>query len=340
MYNRRSIYNIGDTYGNWEIIGHSEKRGKNGDTYVLCRCKCESQTIRDVAFSNLKRGISKSCGCLKPKTKNTYPKIKIGDKFGRLTIIDKSDKKNHWNCLCECGKEIVVNGTRLKTGVTKSCGCLNSEIKSITHRTNFTKSFETWCLENSLDNVLDRWDYELNKYLPNEIGYKSRQKIYLKCHNNIHESTVYTVHNYVNSYIEHGCGFYCNKCMKISSIHEETINNLLTEWKFDYERQYHFTIDNKKKSFSFDFYLPKFNVAIEYDGEQHFMNVNYGGLPDEKSEQRFSIIQKRDNLKDKYCKNNKITLIRIAYYEVDSIEDLQYVLWDKLVKHGLIKEIA
>ena len=70
------------------------------------------------------------------------------------------------------------------------------------------------------------------------------------------------------------------------------------------------------------------------------MNVNYGGLPDEKSEQRFSMIQKRDNLKDKYCKNNKITLIRIAYYEVDSIEDLQYVLWDKLVKHGLIKEIA
>ena len=69
------------------------------------------------------------------------------------------------------------------------------------------------------------------------------------------------------------------------------------------------------------------------------MNVNYGGLSNEESIRRFSKIQERDKLKDEYCKNNKITLIRIAYYEVDFIEDLQYVLWDKLVKHKIIEEI-
>lgn len=333
-------YNIGDVYGNWEIIDHSEKRSKNRDTYVVCKCKCDKHTIKEILLSNLKRGISKSCGCLKPRPKNIYPKIKIGDKFGRLTVVGKSDKTNYWNCLCECGKEIVAYGTRLNSGVVKSCGCLNLEIKSLTHRTNFTKSFETWCLENGLNDVLDRWDYDLNKFLPSKIGYKSNQKIYLKCHNNIHDSTVYTVHNCVNSYIKNGCGFYCNKCMRISSIHEETINNLLTKWKFNYIRQYHFAIDDRKKKFSFDFYLPDFNVAIEYDGEQHFKNVNYGGLPEEESLKRLSITQERDKLKNKYCTTNNIILIRIAYYEVESIEDLQYVLWDKLVKCKLIEEIA
>lgn len=57
-----------------------------------------------------------------------------GQKFGRLTVIapadakeygKERDKKSMFMCHCECGKSVEVAGNSLKTGNTKSCGCLN-----------------------------------------------------------------------------------------------------------------------------------------------------------------------------------------------------------------------
>ena len=53
-----------------------------------------------------------------------------GQKFGRLTVLSYSDTRNgraRWLCRCECGKEITVSANSLKSGNTKSCGCLNLE---------------------------------------------------------------------------------------------------------------------------------------------------------------------------------------------------------------------
>lgn len=53
-----------------------------------------------------------------------------GQKFGKLTIINKADKRSssgsiYWNCKCDCGNVTVVIGRHLKNGHTKSCGCLH-----------------------------------------------------------------------------------------------------------------------------------------------------------------------------------------------------------------------
>ena len=53
----------------------------------------------------------------------------IGKKFGNLTVIsrqglDKSGKNSTWECLCDCGKKIIIIKTSLKRG-QKSCGCMN-----------------------------------------------------------------------------------------------------------------------------------------------------------------------------------------------------------------------
>ncbi len=51
--------------------------------------------------------------------------------FGRLTILKRvpTDKiKPHWKCACECGNSIITQGQNLKSGDTKSCGCLRSEL--------------------------------------------------------------------------------------------------------------------------------------------------------------------------------------------------------------------
>ena len=58
-----------------------------------------------------------------------------GKRFNRLLVIDRSknDRNNKptWNCLCDCGKSIIVCGMSLNKGETQSCGCLHKDIISI-----------------------------------------------------------------------------------------------------------------------------------------------------------------------------------------------------------------
>lgn len=53
----------------------------------------------------------------------------IGKKFGRLLVLSEAEKRNsyhpRWNCVCECGKMVDVLGYHLRSGATKSCGCLS-----------------------------------------------------------------------------------------------------------------------------------------------------------------------------------------------------------------------
>jgi len=96
---------------------------------------------------------------------------------------------------------------------------------------------------------------------------------------------------------------------------ELKIKHFLDRHNINYTHQYKVLIDNK--SYYFDFYLPDYNVLIEYDGEQHFKpNNNFGG------KEELENIQKRDKIKNNYAKANKINLIRIPYYKFDEIESI------------------
>lgn len=66
-------------------------------------------------------------------------KFNIGDKFNRLTTIEEVESEIQYNknkitplrkvkCVCDCGKEVIVRLTSLKSGYTKSCGCLKDEV--------------------------------------------------------------------------------------------------------------------------------------------------------------------------------------------------------------------
>lgn len=66
----------------------------------------------------------------------------------------------------------------------------------------------------------------------------------------------------------------------------------------------------------FDFYLPTYNILIEYDGEQHFRPIEYFG-----GQEKFELQQKHDKIKNEYCKNNGIPLLRIPYFKYDNIEE-------------------
>ena len=61
-----------------------------------------------------------------------------GKRFGRLVVLNadhKSDKQLwYWKCICDCGRETVVSGDKLRRGATKSCGCLQDELRKAGHR--------------------------------------------------------------------------------------------------------------------------------------------------------------------------------------------------------------
>lgn len=50
-------------------------------------------------------------------------KYKVGDKYNRLTLLEKVEK-NKWLCLCDCGNKKVISENHIGDGHTKSCGCL------------------------------------------------------------------------------------------------------------------------------------------------------------------------------------------------------------------------
>ena len=67
----------------------------------------------------------------------------------------------------------------------------------------------------------------------------------------------------------------------------------------------------------FDFYLPNYNLCIEYDGEHHFYSIDcFGG------EEKLKETQKNDDFKTLFCLNNNIDLLRIPFYDFDLIEKI------------------
>jgi len=76
-----------------------------------------------------------------------------GQRFGQLTVLSLAGKNNNkktlWNCVCDCGKKIVVRGNNLKSGNTQSCGCSRKDIqpKNKTHGKsgeNTTRLYQIW----------------------------------------------------------------------------------------------------------------------------------------------------------------------------------------------------
>jgi hypothetical protein len=113
----------------------------------------------------------------------------------------------------------------------------------------------------------------------------------------------------------HMKGSNCNKCS--SSSGEELIIDFLDKNNIEYKYQHSFKECFNERSLKFDFFLEKENTCIEYDGEQHFRAISIFGGEESLIKQK-----KLDSIKNYFCKNNNIILIRIPYYEKDKINEI------------------
>lgn len=125
---------IGDRYGRLTILSFTASGGKKR---CLFKCDCGEQiTMR---LDSAKSKDYPSCGCWgkeirKEKTSDRFDFMPyVGYKFGRLLVtgidscISRKKSISRLVCLCDCGAQVVVRGDQLKSGVTKSCGCIQKE---------------------------------------------------------------------------------------------------------------------------------------------------------------------------------------------------------------------
>ena len=109
-------------------------------------------------------------------------------------------------------------------------------------------------------------------------------------------------------------GNRCSICKKSKG--EEAVLNVLTSKKIKYKREFKFKDCRFKSLLPFDFYLPDYNICIEFDGRQHYEIVDkFGGF------ESFVDTKIRDTIKNNYCKEKGIILIRIPYWEIENIEN-------------------
>ncbi|MDM0587711.1 hypothetical protein QTH25_13120 [Clostridium perfringens] len=98
---------------------------------------------------------------------------------------------------------------------------------------------------------------------------------------------------------------------------EKAIREYLEKNNIIFKQEYKFEDCRYKYVLPFDFYISSKNLCIEFDGRQHFESNDFFG-----GEKSFKDTKIRDKIKNNYCKDNNIKLIRIPYWELDSIEKI------------------
>lgn len=132
---------VGAQFNRWTVLEvdviNPKSKAKNPPRMAYCECQCGTRRYKE--YRDLYANRSLSCGCLRAEqiTEKNCQKgeIEVGTQFGNLTMIqdlgyrkqNSRDKRERWSlCKCVCGTEIEVSNNNLKSGGTKSCGCIKS----------------------------------------------------------------------------------------------------------------------------------------------------------------------------------------------------------------------
>lgn len=113
--------------------------GRNNQGEVLWQCKCDCGGDKITTGTRLRKGLTRSCGCLQLEQRRIMGKSNLnkgrdltGSKFGRWTVLSKNGKTENgfilYKCRCECGRIKTVQANTLTSGKSTSCGCRAIEV--------------------------------------------------------------------------------------------------------------------------------------------------------------------------------------------------------------------
>ena len=226
---------------------------------------------------------------------NRFINIK-GETYNFLTVlylVGFKNKRAEWLCKCNnCGNYVIVNSHNLRTGHTKSCGCLISE---------------------SLRADKVGKQYECLKVLKYDCSKNQMPYYIVECQNC---GKIYSVNGHALEQ-QHSCGCIrsINANIILNKFRQSTIPHIS---EVEIEKTFEDCIF--RKPLRFDFYIPHNDIdnnqemLIEYDGEQHYHPVKFSNnITEQKMYKDFISTQVKDWYKDFYCITHNIPLIRIKY---------------------------
>lgn len=273
---------------------------KNEKYKLLCHCGNEFN-VRMSAFRNGQKQCP-SCGA---RIRNDATRLTIEQvrEYVRENsecelisdVYDNANKKIKFRCFC--GNEFEKTFASFKESPRKLCkecyykSASDSYSLTIEEASDIVGKF-------SSSKVLDVYKYDNKNYVK------------LKCECG-------SIYNVRLSWIKQGGSKRCKKCTGVISALEYEAMRVLDNMNIKYENEKMFDDLKHKTKLRIDLYLCDLNIAIELDGRQHYEPIKFFG-----GEKTFERIKLRDHIKDKYCKENNIKLIRIRYDEINNIEKI------------------
>lgn len=260
------------------------------------KLKCSCGDVFENTFSDIKKKEIIQCKkCAKKivdkKNTKTYEEAyksifdKIGDKYEIIPFEYKGKQKTNVELICKkCGEKFIRNYHRINQLDIK---CPNCESR-----------LTTWTLE-KIQDLINEYSDEFEV-----VGCKTSRDIEIK-----HKECGHIFHRGIHNIQQNEC-VKCPNCDSKESVGSKEITKWLEEKDIDFIKEYRFKDCKDVRPLPFDFYLPQYNCCIEYDGEQHFKPVSFLG-----GEEHYIMTFKHDRIKDEYCRNNNIKLLRINYKE-------------------------
>ena len=312
--NNNFIDETGKTYGRLTVLQKTEKRNQKRAILWLCQCECGNQIL--VTGTNLRSGVTKSCGCLKKERQAAAMRSRAedltGKKFNMLTVLGIAEdyakehnlksKRIYWKCKCDCGNITYVSSSDLKNGHTCSCGCYKSK------RTK----------EIFMKDLTGQKFGKLTALSPTDK--RKDGKIVWECQCDCGNLTYVSSSSLISGNTQ-SCGCLISKG-------EEKIKKLLKRNNIPYTPQKIFPTCRFPDSGAyakFDFYINN-SFLLEYDGIQHYsFKINDSGW---NTKENYNITISHDNYKSQWCKENNIPLKRIPYSELKEIT-LDDIMSDK-----------
>lgn len=246
-----------------------------------------------------------------------------GQRFGKLLVLEcagKPDGRRYcWKCQCDCGNTKIIAGASLTSGNTKSCGCLIKE-------TGLNK----WNLEQSEKAKILLGTKFGKLTVIEDLGFKEQvpghKRRWYKC-----QCDCGNICEVMGNKLKQKQVISCGKCLvsKGEFIIQQILDNANIEYNYDCQLPELTKECGKKLRFDFILYKEgQINRIIEFDGRQHIYgpDTNYWGH----STDTLKAIQERDKIKNTFCRNHNIPLVRIPYYYINTIT-LEDLLGDKFL---------
>lgn len=297
--------------GTCKVCGNEFQKKSTNQVYCSDECRKENYKIKYESSKSIYKKKCEKCGQIFETTSKL-------EKY----CSDECKKKQYVYVCIRCGKEfqsttrnrkICSPDCLRKTRYEKTCEHCGIEYETTDKKSKFCSSR---CRDDSRRKTHREFIEELieaheGTIVPLGIYKNANSNIKCKC---IVCGREYSkpAYRYIGSYKE-GCQCRLSKG-------EIEVRNWLDKHNISYKEQHGFDDLRHKSKLLFDFAIiidNKVRMLIEYDGEQHYKKPRHW------SKKKFDNQKLRDSLKNKYCQDNNIKLIRIPYYETNIDEVLR-----------------